>query len=117
MTQESDNGAGLPFCPKCGSPTSHQYNYCEHCGAPIGIPQPTVACANCGASLYSGDRFCWKCGLLTLKQRAKPALPIVVRALLAAFVLVPVIGLAFYRLWGWVSLGVGIWLLFALILS
>jgi hypothetical protein len=44
-------------------------------------------------------------------------LPIVIRALLATLVFVPVIGLAYYRLWGWTSVGVGIWLIFALVLS
>lgn len=74
-------------------------------------------CVSCGGTLYPAERFCSKCGSPVLKQPAKAAIPVAVRAVLAAIVLAPVVGLAFYQLWGWVSLGIGIWLLFALILS
>jgi hypothetical protein len=117
MSHQSDKDASLVVCPKCGLSTSHQYNYCEHCGAPIEIPQPTKPCQNCGATLYAEDRFCWKCGTPAPRRPAGVAFPIVARLLLAALSLMPIIGLAYYKLWGWVSVGIGIWLLFALVLS
>lgn len=117
MALQSNNDAASPICTICGSPIPPHYNYCEKCGTPIDVPQTTDSCPNCGAILYPEDRFCTKCGLSTLKQAVKPVLPKVMKTLLTIVVLVPIIGLAFYKLWGWMSLGVGIWLLFALALS
>jgi hypothetical protein len=50
-------------------------------------------------------------------MQATAALPIALKAVLGVVALSPIIGLAVYKMWGWVSLGVGLWLLFALILS
>ena len=111
MARESDQAFGFQVFRECGSRIKQQYNYCEKCGTPIDMPQTSESCDNCGATLYPEDRFCTKCGSPLHKQPIKPFLPNAAKAVLAIALLIPVAALAYYQLWGWVSVGVGLWLL------
>jgi hypothetical protein len=75
------------------------------------MPLTGESCGNCGANLYPEDRFCNKCGSPLHKQPTEPFLPNAVKVMLAIALLIPVAALGYHQLWGWVSVGVGLWLL------